>query len=325
VTPDDLTPGADPLEAKNGAGSGSSSPARFALPRGRLWLHALLLALTFASTTFVGARLVENFHGNRPAFDFNTDFPAYFTLLGEPRRWVWGLPFSLTLLMVLLAHEMGHYLACVYYRLDASLPYFIPAPTFIGTLGAFIRIRSPIYSRRVLFDVGVAGPLAGFVFLLPALAIGIAYSKVLPGIAEQGDLVFGRPLLMKWLAWAIFPGVASADLYLHPVARAAWVGVFATALNLLPFGQLDGGHILYSFAGRRFRVLSRVFLVMLLPLGYLYWPWWAWAVVLFFFGLKHPVIYDPAPLGKGRTRLGWVSLAVFVVCFMPSPIATGGS
>jgi membrane-associated protease RseP (regulator of RpoE activity) len=290
----------------------------------RLWLHALLLALTFCTTTLVGARMLENFYANRPAFDLERDMVAYVELVRTPGRVLAGLPFSLTLLTILLAHEMGHYIACLYYRLDASLPYFIPAPTFIGTFGAFIRIRSPIYSRRVLFDVGVAGPVAGFVFLLPALGIGLALSKVLPGIAEQGDLIFGSPLLIRMLEKLIFPGVAGTDIYLHPIARAAWVGLFATALNLLPFGQLDGGHILYAFVGNRFRLFSRVFLAMLLPLGYLYWPWWAWAVFLFFFGLRHPSIYDPTELGAGRRKLGWLSLAIFVVSFMPSPIATAG-
>jgi membrane-associated protease RseP (regulator of RpoE activity) len=304
-------------------GTGSSPSAiRAALARERLWPYVLLFCLTLASTTFVGARIVENFEQNRPAFVLEEDLAGYIDLLQYPSRMLPGLLFSGPLLLILLAHEFGHYLACVYYRLDASLPYFLPAPTFIGTLGAFIRIRSPIYSRRELFDVGVAGPLAGFVFLLPALGIGLAYSKVLPGIGHQGDLVFGVPLLLRGVEVLVFPGVASVDIYLHPVARAAWVGIFATALNLLPFGQLDGGHILYSVASQRFRTLTRLFWFLLLPLGFLYWPWWVWAAVLFFIGLKHPVIYDPYPLGRGRMLLAAAAAAVFALCFMPAPIAT---
>lgn len=314
-----------PVSLPAGAPGGltSQSPAAYLFQsRRRFWLHILLFLLTVLSTSFVGARMVENFDGNRPTFVLEDDLAAYAEIFQDPVRILAGLSFSLPLLAILLAHEFGHYFACSYYGLDASLPYFLPAPTFIGTLGAFIRIRSPIYSRRELFDVGVAGPIAGFVFLLPALAIGLAFSKVIPGIALQGDLVFEAPLIVRVLEWAIFPGVPAADIYLHPVARAAWVGLFATALNLLPFGQLDGGHILYSVTSERFRLLTRVFWLALLPLGVLYWPWWAWAAVLFFFGLKHPPIYDPEPLSPGRIRIAWLSLFLFVVCFMPAPIAT---
>lgn len=290
--------------------------------RRRLWLHVLLLAVTIFSTTFVGARIAENFGSNRPAFVVEEDLDAYVEIWREPRRMLPGLWFSVPLLVILLAHEFGHYLACVVYRLDASLPYFLPAPTFIGTMGAFIRIRSPIFTRRELFDVGIAGPLAGLVFVVPALGIGLALSKVIPGIAGQGDLVFGIPLLLRAVEGLVFPGVPVDDIYLHPMARAAWVGLFATALNLLPFGQLDGGHILYAVASDRFRVLVRVFLVVLVLLGKLYWPWWAWAVLLFFFGLKHPPIFDPAPLSRERRWLAILALALFLLCFMPAPVTT---
>jgi membrane-associated protease RseP (regulator of RpoE activity) len=290
--------------------------------RRRLWLHLLLFALTIFSTTFVGARIAENFGSNRPAFVVDEDIDAYVDIWREPRRLLPGLWFSVPLLVILLAHEFGHYLACVVYRLDASLPYFLPAPTFIGTMGAFIRIRSPIFTRRELFDVGIAGPLAGLVFVIPALGIGLAYSKVIPGIAEQGDLVFGIPLLLRALEGLVFPGVPAADIYLHPMARAAWVGIFATALNLLPFGQLDGGHILYAVAGDRFRMLVRVFWVILVFMGKLYWPWWAWAALLFFFGLKHPPIFDPVPLSRERRWLAMLALALFFLCFMPAPVTT---
>lgn len=302
--------------------AGQSATAYLFQSRRRFWLHVVLFLLTVLTTSFVGARMAENFDQNRPVFSLDEDLAAYAAIFQDPGRILAGLAFSVPLLVILLAHEFGHYFACSYYGLDASLPYFLPAPTFIGTLGAFIRIRSPIYSRRELFDVGVAGPIAGFVFLLPALAIGLAYSKVIPGIALQGDLVFDSPLIVRALEWAIFPGVPASDIYLHPVARAAWVGVFATALNLLPFGQLDGGHILYSVASERFRLLTRLFWFLLLPLGFLYWPWWAWAAVLFFVGLKHPPIYDPDPLSKSRMRIAWLSLFLFVICFMPAPIAT---
>ncbi len=289
----------------------------------RLWLHALLLLLTLLTTTIVGARLAANFEQNLPAFQFDEDFNFLFTLWQQPLLLATGLPFSLTLLTILLAHEFGHYFTCLYHRVDASLPYFLPAPTLIGTFGAFIRIRAPIFSRRDLFDVGVAGPLAGFVFLLPALGIGLALSKVIPGIANQGDLTFGNPPLL-WLAiQAVFPGVAPSDVYLHPIARAAWIGLFATALNLLPIGQLDGGHILYAFTGPLHRRLSQVFAVALIPLGYFYWTGWIlWAVFFLITGLRRPAIIDESPVGTGRLRLALLAAAIFLLSFTPDPIQT---
>ncbi len=292
-------------------------PARF--PQ-RYWLHALLFLLTLYSTTLVGARLAHNFAHNLPAFDLEADIPAYAEIWNSPARLAAGLPFSLTLLTILLAHEFGHYLACVYYRVNASLPYFIPAPTLIGTLGAFIRIRGPIYSRRALFDIGVAGPIAGFVFLLPALCIGLAYSKIIAEVPREGTILFGVPPLLWLFQKAIYPGVQSGLIYLHPIARAAWIGVFATALNLLPIGQLDGGHILYAFVGERHRNLSRVFVLLLVPVGLMFWwGWLFWAAVLFFLGSRHPAIYDQDPLGAARRRLGALALLIFFLSFMPNP------
>ncbi len=308
--------------AINGSGSRFRVSA-FEPFRQRYWLHALLFALTLLSTMIVGARMQQNFQSNLPVFDLDRDLNAFGRTWSNPSLILNGIPFSLTLLLILMAHEFGHYLACVYYRVDASLPFFLPAPTFTGTFGAFIRIRSPIYSKRVLFDIGVAGPVAGFVFLLPALAIGLAFSKVLPGIAEQGSLTFGTPALLWILQHAIFPGVPASDIYLHPVARAAWVGIFATALNLLPIGQLDGGHILYAVVGEKHRLLSRIFVFVLVPIGIFYWTGWlVWAVLLFFFGMRHPAIYDTSEIGAGRTRLGWLALIIFLLCFTVAPVET---
>jgi membrane-associated protease RseP (regulator of RpoE activity) len=217
---------------------------------------------------------------------------------------------------------MGHFVACRRYGLDASLPYFMPFPSIIGTLGAFIRIRSPIYSRRALFDVGIAGPLAGFALTVPAAVVGLSLSRVVPGIAGMGDLQFGTPALFWILQSVLFPGTSVSDLSLHPVARAAWVGVFATALNLLPIGQLDGGHILYAFFANRHRLLSMIFTLALVPLGLFYWPWLLWAVILFFFGLRHPMIYDATEPGGPRKLLAVAALAIFLLCFMLAPIET---
>lgn len=290
--------------------------------RQRWWLHALLLLLTLVTTTVVGARLAMNFAANLPAFVLDEDFSFFVNIWSNPRILLAGLPFSLTLLTILLAHELGHFWTCRYHRIDASLPYFLPAPTLIGTFGAFIRIRAPIFSRRELFDVGVAGPLAGFVFLIPALGVGLAYSKVVPGIAEQGDLVFGSPLLLWLASQLVFPGVETADLYLHPVARAAWVGLLATALNLLPIGQLDGGHILYAFFGQRHRRLSQVFAVVLALVGVVFgWVGWIlWAGFFLWTGLRHPPIVDESPVGAGRARLAALALIILVLSFTPVPV-----
>lgn len=291
--------------------------------RDRYWVHAVLFVLTMLTTTMVGVALQTDFDGNVPFTPLHT-FDAYETVWRHPAQLLTGLPFSLTLAAILLAHEFGHYLACLYYRVDASLPYFLPFPSIIGTLGAFIRIRSAIYYKRILFDIGVAGPLAGFVFLLPALGVGLAFSKIIPGIDQQSSVHFGVPLLQSLLQQVIFPGRPAGDIYLHPVARAAWIGIFATALNLLPIGQLDGGHILYALAGDKHRLISLVAIVALVPLGKWWWPWWIWAAVLFWLGRRHPVIYDLNDLGLGRRKLGWVSLLIFVFCFMPVPMVTDG-
>ncbi len=298
--------------------------ARIQRPRHsqRWWLHGLLLLLTALTTTMVGSRIAANFEANRPAFVLDEDLSFFVTVWSDPAQLLAGLPFSLTLLTILLAHEMGHFWACRFHRVDASLPYFLPAPSLIGTFGAFIRIRAPIFSRRELFDIGVSGPLAGFAFLLPALGVGLANSKVVPGIAEQGDLVFGSPLLLWAASKLVFPGVALADLYLHPIARAAWVGLLATALNLLPIGQLDGGHILYSFFGRRHLRLSQIFAVVLAAVGVIFgWMGWIlWAGFFLWTGLRHPPIVDESPVGAGRVRLAILALLILALSFTPVPV-----
>jgi membrane-associated protease RseP (regulator of RpoE activity) len=283
-------------------------------------LHVVLFGLSVLTTTIVGVVLAQSFQNNRP-LDLDQYVNIFAALGARPWMLLDGLPYSLTLMTILLAHELGHYFACRYYGIDASLPYFLPAPTPIGTFGAFIRIRSPIYTRRALFDVGVAGPLAGFVLLLPAMAIGLAHSRVVPGIAERGDLIFGVPAIERLMEWLIFPGRAAADISLHPVARAAWVGTLATALNLLPIGQLDGGHIVYSFTATRHKLLSRLFVAVLVPLGIFYWrTWLVWAALLFFFALRHPVIFDVTPLDRKRVELGILAAVIFLLTFTVIPI-----
>jgi len=306
-------------------------PSRFMQPGARihpvvaqrLWLHVLLFLLTLFTTTMVGAHMQYNFDHNLPFFDFERAFDIFGAVLQSPKLFFAGLPFSLTLLTILMAHELGHYVACVYYDVDATLPYFLPAPMpFTGTLGAFIRIQSAVLSKRVLFDIGIAGPLAGFVFLIPALAIGIAFSKVIPGINHQGAIQQSAPALEWLLRAAIFPGVRPDDIYLHPVARAAWVGMFATALNLQPVGQLDGGHIVYAMAGKAHKWITWTFLGALVLMGFVSHNWWLWAALVFFFARKHPPVYDQTDIGPQRVRLGILALIVFALCFSVVPVIT---
>jgi membrane-associated protease RseP (regulator of RpoE activity) len=285
----------------------------------RYWLHAVLLIATLFTTCLVGSRMQQSFQGNLP-LGVEEIWDAFVSGWRKPAALLDGLPFSLTLLTILLAHEFGHFLTCVRYGLDASLPYFLPAPVLTGTFGAFIRIRAPIYYKRTLFDVAAGGPLAGFVFLLPALAIGVAYSKVIPGIAGEGAFRFGVPPLLWLMEKAIFPGVASSDIYLHPMARAAWVGLLATGWNLLPIGQLDGGHVVYSVAGGRHRLLTWIFLGILVIFGVVFWRWWFFWVILLYFGRRHPPVIDSEPLGPGRKKLAWLMLLIFLLCFTPAPI-----
>ncbi len=297
------------------------SPAPAPIRIQRLWLHVLLLALTLLTTTLVGTHMYYKFARNLPFFSAEDGFDIFLLGLQHPHLLWTGLPFSLTLLAILMAHELGHYLTCLFYGVDATPPFFLPAPTpLTGTLGAFIRIKSPVCSKKQLFDIGIAGPLAGFVFVIPALAIGLAFSKIAPGLNMQSEVQLGIPALQTLLHWAVFPGVPAGDIYLHPVARAAWVGMFATALNLLPVGQLDGGHLIYALFGRWHKWVTWGFLGLLLPMGLLWKGWWLWAVLLFLFARKHPVVYDESDLGRGRRQLGVLALVVFLLCFSLAPL-----
>jgi membrane-associated protease RseP (regulator of RpoE activity) len=320
VSSQDSSPAPYPDSAETGTGG----VYPFAPPRTRerYWLYALLFALTLVTTCMVGAAMQNDFERNVP-FELERGLELSGFFWSHPSALLQGLPYSLTLLSILLAHEFGHYLASAFHQVDASLPFFLPSP-ILGTFGAFIKIRSPIYTRRALFDIGIAGPLAGFIFLLPALAVGIAFSKVIPGIAHEGSHHFGVPALQWLLERIIFPGAASGDIYLHPVARAAWVGMFATAMNLLPIGQLDGGHILYSFFPARHRAVSKAMCILMLPLAIFWRAWFFWAIVLWLLGRRHPMIYDATEPGAARRKLGWLALAIFILCFTWQPFADGG-
>lgn len=289
--------------------------------RGReLWLPITLLFLTALSTLAVGAEFAMAYASNRAPFANGFEF--YVDIWRDPGLLLLGIPFSFTLLVILGAHELGHYFACRYYNIEATYPYFIPAPTLIGTMGAFIRIRSPIVNRKALFDVGLSGPVVGFLFAVPALAIAIAFSKTAPSFEVQAPLVFGEPLLSRLLMAALRPGVQMADLFLHPVGRAAWVGLFATALNLLPAGQLDGGHIVFALSSQNHRRISVAVALTLLPLGILWRGWLIWAVLLFVFGFRHPRLLDRwEPIDASRRAWALVALIIFLLCFIPVPLS----
>jgi membrane-associated protease RseP (regulator of RpoE activity) len=279
-----------------------------------------LFVVTAFSTLAAGAQFAASYAANEsPGFD--RFFSDYFRPFAEPRLFVSGIPFAVTLLGILLAHELGHFFACRHYRINATYPYFIPAPTLIGTLGAFIRIRSPIFNRRALFDMALAGPLVGFLVAVPALAVAILFSKVIPASDASPSLVFGQPLVERLLELALRPGIPHAHLLLHPMGRAAWVGLFATALNLLPAGQLDGGHILYAVASERHRQMSFAVALLLVPLAVKFWTGWlVWAVLLVAIGFRHPPLIDRwEPLGQTRRILSATALTIFILCFMPAP------
>jgi membrane-associated protease RseP (regulator of RpoE activity) len=289
--------------------------------RKSLAIAILLFLLTLVSTLAVGAQYASSYaSGQSP--DFDELFSTFAALFSHPQLLLAGIPFAFTLIGILLAHELGHFFACRYYGISASYPYFLPAPTLIGTMGAFIRIRSPIYNRKALFDVGLAGPVVGFLFAVPALAIAIFYSRVVPLSDAHSAIVFGQPLMMKLLVAVLRPGVAAGDLLLHPVGRAAWVGLFATALNLLPGGQLDGGHILYSVASKYHRKITLAVALLLIPLGIFFWRGWIlWSVLLLAIGFRHPPLLNQWEQ-LDRPRLVWAAVAVllFILCFMPMPV-----
>lgn len=294
---------------------------RIPLPR-RWWINVLLFCVTLLTSTAFGFALTQSFAAGR-VLDVDLVFNGYLLFAhGDPRVWS-GLQFSAPLLLILLAHEFGHYFECLLWNVDASLPYFLPSPTLFGTLGAFIRIRSPIYTRKGLFDIGVSGPIAGFVALIPVLIAGIGESRVMPHAAVHGPFVFGTPLLMLLVERLFFHGVASSDILLSPVAMAAWGGLLATAFNLVPMGQLDGGHILYAVCGERVhRIASTCFVAVLGVLGFFYWAWWIWAVLMLFFGRRHPLVYDQSPLSSQRIALSVAALLIFVLSISVVPVRT---
>jgi membrane-associated protease RseP (regulator of RpoE activity) len=286
---------------------------------------AVLLFLATAVTCLAaGAQFAASYARNEAA-STEEYVRAFKMLFVHPTQLASGLPFALTLLTILLAHELGHFFACRHHHIRSSYPLFIPFPSLIGTFGAFILMRSAIRTRRALFDVGASGPLVGFVFAIPALVYGVMHAKFVPGIAnaDKMEFVFGVPLAVKLVAAIVHPGIPVRLLLLDPVGRAAWVGLFATSLNLLPSGQLDGGHILRSVSTRAHWVVSWILPLLLVTLGLLqHWSgWFIWAGLLFALRfLRMPPVYDITPLDRNRRWIAFVALIVFLLSFMPAPV-----
>jgi len=296
-------------------------------PRPRWWLHFMLLAATFLSTLVVGARIYANFSLRQPAFSFSDDniplFPVEW-MWQDPSKLLHGLPFSLALMFILLAHEMGHYFYARHYRVYATPPFFIPFPSLIGTLGAFIRIKGPIPNRTALFDIGIAGPIAGFIPSCLAVLAGLSLSHPLMFSGAQVDNQPGFPLAFRIAARLLRLDVPLTSLSLHPIAVAGWVGMFATALNLLPGGQLDGGHILFSVFPKVHRSVSIAVVVILIPLAKYCWiGWLLWAVVLWLTS-HHPPIPRRPGISTSRKWFAVLAIAMLALAFTPTPI-TGAS
>jgi membrane-associated protease RseP (regulator of RpoE activity) len=271
------------------------------------WVHIALFAATFATCAMASAQTQG------------------VDLLSDPLGVRAGFPFAITLMTILLSHEMGHYVMARAHRVDASLPYFLPAPPlfWFGTFCAFIRMRTMPPHRRALFDIGAAGPWAGFVVAVPALIVGLSLSTVQPLQPHEGGLILGDSLLFAWLTEAVL-GVSSDEVtvLLHPIALAGWFGLLVTCLNLLPVGQLDGGHVSYALFGRHHRWIARGVLTFVIILGIGGWlGWFVWAILFLIVGLDHPPTWDPVELDRPRQIAAVLTFVLLILTFMPEPMA----
>jgi len=268
------------------------------------FLHVSLFVLTFLSTLLVGA------------VQTGAD------LIEEPSKIYKGIPFSLTLMIILLSHELSHYFSSRKHGVEATLPYFIPAPTIFGTFGAFIKMKSPIVTRKALIDIGASGPIAGFIISVIATVIGLNMSEIVSSAQAKGALNLGDSLLFSLLSRIVLGVTPSdSDILLNPVAFAGWIGLFVTSINLIPVGQLDGGHIAYALFGEKHNRLSFILIFVMVLFGLFLWEgWFVWAVLLLILGLRHPpVIYWEVPLDSKRKFIGWLALVIFILTFIPTP------
>ncbi len=235
---------------------------------------------------------------------------------------VGGASYAVAIMSILLAHEMGHYVMCKYHGIPATLPFFIPMPfTIFGTMGAVIAMKSHIPNRRALFDVGVAGPLAGLVLALPAIAIGLRYSTIEPNMTGYSGLSLGEPLIFLLIKFIVIgPIPEGMDVFVHPLAFAGWVGLFVTALNLMPIGQLDGGHIAYALFGKKSKYIYFATLIVFAISTYLFPYWIPMLFLLVFFFFKHPPpLDDVTRIDRKRRILGILMFVIFIISFTPVP------
>ncbi len=282
----------------------------FLMSRRQFLLSTTLFILTVITTTFIGGSAFEQFYVTNTTI-FSISF------------WIGGLTYSIPLMAILFSHEMGHYLTAKRYGLVTTPPYFVPAPTLIGTFGAFIRIKSPFFGKRELFDVGISGPIAGFAVAVPVLVTGLFLSRVITVTPAPGNFIdFGEPILYTLIKPLIFPHIPpGGDILLHPTAFAGWIGMLVTSLNLLPVGQLDGGHIAYAVLGRKANRVSFSLIAILAVLSYFYEGWLLWIGLLLILGLRHPVLpYATDTLDATRKKLAILALVIFILSFMPVPV-----
>lgn len=290
--------------------AGSVPAAAQAPPPRGIALHALLFLATILTTLLAGTILAGVDPTKNPELIYR------------------GIPFSFALMAILLSHEMGHYFMSRRHKVAATLPYFIPAPTLVGTFGAVIKMRSPVPDRRALLDIGAAGPIVGFIVSIPVLIIGLKLSEIRPGVAT--DMSFGTSLVLDLIARVLFPSVPEGQvLYMHPVAFAGWLGMLITMMNLLPMGSMDGGHIAYAVFGKRHYHISRVFAVALLATGAVGFltnlhgliVWGVWGTLNIFIGLRHPPPLDPdVPLDGKRKLVAVIAAIIFILTFVPMPV-----
>lgn len=269
------------------------------------YLHIVLFIVTFLTTLTAGA------------------LQKGINIIKEPGRLIEGLPFAVTLMSILLCHELAHYIASKKHHTKATLPYFIPAPSIIGTFGAFIKMESPIITRKALIDIGASGPIAGFIISVVACIVGLAMSETMvSGQKEDVGIALGGSVLFTFLSEFIIGNVPdNYNILLHPIAFAGWIGLFVTSLNLIPIGQLDGGHIAFAVFGERHRYISIVLVGMLGIFGFFFWEGWlVWAVLMIILGIRHPpVLYWEVSLDPKSKFISIAAFIIFAITFIPSP------
>jgi membrane-associated protease RseP (regulator of RpoE activity) len=303
------------------------------IPRSSRWreygLPAVLLMVSMVTTTAIGARFMQNFLDGLPTVVSESDLWPWPWLFAQPCRILLGWPFSVALLAILLTHEFGHYFACRAHRIRATLPWVLPAPTLSGTAGAVIQIRGRIPNRQALMDVGAYGPIAGYLASLIVVAIGFLLSTSVPihAMPQPRALIgFGNSLTLTLmhsaLAWFNPATQASAIELWHPVLVAGWIGLFITALNLIPAGQLDGGHILYAISPRLHRLFTVAMPIALLLGGFFFWVGWVlWGLLLLIPAMRHPRVPIDRPLDRKRLWLSVLALAILVLTFSCAPFS----